>query len=82
MKRRNVLGVTLLAVGTLFTTSIRAQDKPFTSQQVLDMVHAGLSNDSGAKLIVQRGIDFTPQFRIPQTPQVRGRRRKAVPGKL
>ena len=29
-------------------------------QQVLDMVRAGLGNDSGAKLIVQRGIDFTP----------------------
>ena len=37
-----------------------AQEKPFTQQQVLDMVRAGLGNDSGAKLITQRGIDFTP----------------------
>ncbi len=60
MKLRNVLTLCLLAVGLILVPSARAQEKPFTQQQVLDMVRAGLGNDSGAKLIVQRGIDFTP----------------------
>jgi len=37
-----------------------ASDKPFTQQQVMDLVKAGLGNDAGAKLILQRGIDFEP----------------------
>jgi hypothetical protein len=34
--------------------------KPFTQEQVSDMVRAGLGDESGAKLIEQRGIDFAP----------------------
>ena len=60
MKLRNVLTVILLVMGLAFVLSAWAQEKPFTEQQVLDMVRAGLGNDSGTKLIVQRGIDFTP----------------------
>jgi tetratricopeptide (TPR) repeat protein len=60
MKLRNALTVILLAVGWVCAPSARAQEKPFTEQQVLDMVRAGLGNDSGMKLIMQRGIDFTP----------------------
>jgi len=60
MKLRNALTLILLAVGMLCAPSAWAQEKPFTEQQVLDMVRAGLGNDSGTKLIMQRGIDFTP----------------------
>jgi len=34
--------------------------KPFTQEQVSNMVRAGLGDESGAKLIEQRGIDFAP----------------------
>jgi tetratricopeptide (TPR) repeat protein len=60
MKLRNALNLFLLAAALIFTPYAWAQENPFTEQQILDMVHAGLGNDSGAKLIVQRGIDFTP----------------------
>ena len=60
MKFRNALTVVLLVMGFAFALPAGAQEKPFTEQQVLDMVRAGLGNDSGTKLIVQRGIDFTP----------------------
>ncbi|MDR3677190.1 MAG: tetratricopeptide repeat protein [Acidobacteriota bacterium] len=60
MKFRKTLIHILLAISLVFALSAWAQEKPFTEQQVLDMIRAGLGNDSGAKLIVQRGIDFTP----------------------
>ena len=60
MKLRCALTLLMLAMGLVFALPAWAQEKPFTEQQVLDMVRAGLGNDSGAKLIVQRGIDFTP----------------------
>ncbi len=34
--------------------------KPFTQEQVEGLVRDGLGDDSGAKLIEQRGIDFAP----------------------
>lgn len=64
MRMRNALTLILLAMAVIFASSAQAQDKPFTEQQVMDMVRAGLGNDSGVKLILQRGIDFTP------TPQL------------
>ena len=61
MTMRNALTLILLALVLVCAPSARAQEKPFTEQQVLEMVRAGLGNDSGtAKLIMQRGIDFTP----------------------
>lgn len=36
------------------------QQKPFTQAQVTNMVAAGLGDDSGTKLIEERGIDFRP----------------------
>src|SRR5208283_2185613 len=38
----------------------QAQQRPFTREQVSNMVRAGLGDESGAKLIEQRGIDFAP----------------------
>jgi len=60
MKLRNALTLLMLAMGLVFALAAWAQEKPFTMEQVVNMVRAGLGNDSGAKLIVQRGIDFTP----------------------
>ena len=34
--------------------------KPFTQEQVSNMVRDGFGDESGAKLIEQRGIDFAP----------------------
>jgi hypothetical protein len=48
-------------------TPAGAQQKPFTQEQVSKMVQAGLGDDSGAKLIEQRGIDFAPSGDFYQT---------------
>jgi hypothetical protein len=37
-----------------------AQQKPFTREQVSNMVRNGFGDESGAKLIEQRDIDFAP----------------------
>ena len=64
----------ILALSLVFTLPAWAQDssqspdqsqgqdqsKPFTEQQVLDMVKAGLGADAGAKLIASRGLAFIP----------------------
>ena len=42
------------------TTPDTSQAKPFTQEQVSSMVRDGFGDDSGAKLIEQRGIDFAP----------------------
>jgi tetratricopeptide (TPR) repeat protein len=42
------------------TLRIQAQQKPFTQEQVSNMVRDGFGDESGAKLIEQRGIDFAP----------------------
>ena len=49
-----------------------AQQKPFTQEQVVSMVRAGLGEDSGAKLVEQRGIDFTPSNDLIQTLKAAG----------
>ncbi|MGD1155397.1 MAG: tetratricopeptide repeat protein [Terriglobia bacterium] len=50
----------ILAIGLVFALSAWAQQKPFTQDQVQGLVRAGLGDESGAKLIEQRGIDFAP----------------------
>jgi len=55
---RKTLTLLMLVVG--LALSAWAQEKPFTEEQIVNMVRAGLGNDSGARLIAQRGIDFTP----------------------
>jgi tetratricopeptide (TPR) repeat protein len=42
------------------TTQGISPAKPFTQEQVSNMVRDGFGDDSGAKLIEQRGIDFAP----------------------
>jgi Flp pilus assembly protein TadD len=52
--------VLFLAIGLMSVLPLRAQQKPFTQEQVSNMVRDGFGDDSGAKLIEQRGIDFAP----------------------
>jgi hypothetical protein len=47
-------------IALILALPARAQQKPFTQDQVQGMVRAGLADDSGAKLIEQWGIDFAP----------------------
>jgi hypothetical protein len=46
--------------------------KPFTQDQVQGMVRDGLGDESGAKLIEQRGIDFVPSEDSIQTLKAAG----------
>ncbi len=50
----------LLVLPMILTLPVRAQQKPFTREQVEGLVWDGLGDESGAKLIEQRGIDFAP----------------------
>jgi hypothetical protein len=60
MRFQKTLTPLLLAMGLVFALSAWAQQKPFTRDQVQGLVRDGLGDESGAKLIEQRGIDFTP----------------------
>ncbi|MGO8791896.1 MAG: hypothetical protein ACLQVL_31535 [Terriglobia bacterium] len=46
--------------------------KPFTREQVVNMVRDGFGDESGAKLIGQRGIDFAPSGDFIQTLKAAG----------
>jgi len=46
--------------------------KPFTQEQVVSMVRDGFGDESGAKLIEQRGIDFAPSEDFIQTLKAAG----------
>ncbi len=54
------------------TTAISSPAKPFTREQVVSMVRDGFGDDSGAKLIEQRGIDFAPAEDFMQTLKAAG----------
>src|SRR5580658_4966259 len=60
MRFSKAIGLAMLAAVLAFASSAWSQEKPFTQQQVLDMVRAHLGNDEGAKQIMARGIDFDP----------------------
>ncbi len=52
--------------------SLQAQQKPFTQEQVVNMVRDGFGDDSGTKLIEQRGIEFAPSDDFIQTLKTAG----------
>jgi len=54
------------------TTQGISPAKPFTQEQVVSMVRDGFGNESGAKLIEQRGIDFAPSEDFCQTLKAAG----------
>jgi L-rhamnose isomerase len=60
MRFRKALTFLVLATALVLALPAWAQQKPFTQEQVQDLVREGLGDESGAKLIDQRGIDFAP----------------------
>jgi hypothetical protein len=46
--------------------------KPFTQNQVQAMVRSGLGDETGAKAIEQRGIDFAPTEDFLQSLETAG----------
>ncbi len=54
------------------TTPGTSPAKPFTQEQVSNMVRDGFGDESGAKLIEQRGIDFAPSEDFYQTLKAAG----------
>jgi hypothetical protein len=60
MRFRKTLTLLTLAMGLVFALPAWAQQKPLTRDQVQGLVRDGLGDESGAKLIEQRGIDFAP----------------------
>jgi hypothetical protein len=60
MRFPKTLTFLILATGLVFALPAWAQQKPLTQDQVQSLVRSGLGDDSGAKLIEQRGIDFAP----------------------
>jgi hypothetical protein len=59
------------AAGTSPGTA-ESQAKPFTQEQVSNMVRDGFGDESGVKLIEQRGIDFAPSEEFYQTLKTAG----------
>ena len=72
MWRRPFVTILILVMPMIHALPVRAQQKPFTQEQVVTMVRAGLGDDSGAKLIEQRGIDFAPADDFVQTLKAAG----------
>jgi len=60
MRFRRTLTILMLVIGLVFAIHAWAQQKPLTQDQVQGLVRNGLGDDSGAKLIQQRTIDFAP----------------------
>jgi len=54
------------------TTATSDPAMPFTQEQVRNMVRDGFGDESGAKLIEQRGIDFAPSEDFCQTLKAAG----------
>jgi len=50
----------------------RAEQKPFTQEQVVSMMRDGFGDESGAKLIEQRGIDCAPSEDFYQSLKAAG----------
>ena len=72
MRFRKTLTFFILAMGLVFALPAWAQQKPFTQDQVRALVRDGFGDESGAKLIEQRGIDFAPAEDFFQTLKAAG----------
>lgn len=77
MWRRAFVTILFFSIDMILAMPLKAQQKPFTQEQVNKMVQAGLGDDSGAKLIEQRGIDFAPPEDFLQTLKTAGGGRAA-----
>jgi Flp pilus assembly protein TadD len=72
MRLRKTLTLLGLVTGLVFVLSAWAQQKPFTRDQVQGLVRDGLGDESGAKLIEQRGVDFAPPEEFLQSLKAAG----------
>ena len=72
MRRRPVVIILMLILTVILPLPVQAQQRPFTEEQVSNMGRAGLGDDSGAKLIEQRGIDFAPAEDFMQSLKAAG----------
>jgi hypothetical protein len=72
MRRPPFLTILILVIPMILTLPVTAQQKPFTRDQVQGLVRDGLGDDSGAKLIEQRGIDFAPSEDFYQSLKAAG----------
>jgi hypothetical protein len=57
--RRLFVTILILVIPLTLPLPLKAQRKPFTQEQISKMVQTALGDDSGARLIEQREIDFT-----------------------
>ncbi len=60
MRFRRSLPLFMLALSLAFAFPSSAQQKHLTQEQISSLAQSGMGDDSGAALITQRGIDFTP----------------------
>jgi tetratricopeptide (TPR) repeat protein len=72
MRFRKTLTFLILTMGLVFALSAWAQQKPLTQDQVQGLVRSGLADESGAKLIEQRRIDFAPSEDFLQSLKAAG----------
>jgi hypothetical protein len=73
MRFRKTLAFLILATGLVFALSLWAQQqRPLTQDQVQSLVRSGLGDETGAKAIEQRGIDFAPAEDFLQTLKAAG----------
>jgi tetratricopeptide (TPR) repeat protein len=72
MSHRATRTILIFIVAAILALPARAQQKPLTQDQVEGLVHAGLGDESGAKLIEERGIDFEPSEDFLQSLKAAG----------
>lgn len=60
MKQKSLVSLMVFLVTFGLSVVARAQDKPLSKDQVFALVHNQMADDSGAKIVEQRGIDFEP----------------------
>jgi len=60
MKFRHWLMGFMLATQLGIVPAVRSQQTPLTQRQVESLVSSGLGDESGAKIVEERGIDFAP----------------------
>ena len=72
MRHRRAVTPLMLITAMILALPTRAQQKPLTQEQVQGMVRDGLGDETGAKAIEQRGIDFAPTEDFLQTIESAG----------
>ena len=72
MRDRPITTILIFATVLTLVLPAKAQQKPFTQEQVQGMVRAGLADETGGKAIDQRGIDFVPTEDFLQSLQTVG----------